>query len=190
MKQVLVRISAVFVISFGVVWSPIILHAEQYRNDPCDLNRVPHRIQEILQKKFSSWRIFTLKDLSEEDQRFWKRSQKQNECPGIASGRYELDTASSFALSLVPRAGILKGYQLVIFHPAAKESYKEEVLEKYEGESNPIVIYTVPAGRYWNAEKNDSVEISKEGFQSEQRDKGAFLYFWKEKSLRQWTVSD
>jgi len=182
--------SAFFIFMISSVSLPSDLHGQQLLHDSCVLNRLPLHIREIIQSKFSLWRILTLNDLSEEDQRFWSRSDKRNQCPGMASGHYESNSAFSFVFSFVPRAGISKGYQLVIFTPDATGLYKDTVLEKSENPSNPLVVYTVPPGIYWNDERNRSISISREGFQSEQKENGAFLFFWERGNINKWKISD
>jgi hypothetical protein len=183
-------ISIFILLSVGFVLTAAPLFGEPVLQDPCDQKHLPASIQEILQKKFSSWKMLTLKELSNEDQGFWARSEKRKECPGIAYGYYEVKTALSFVLSLVPQNGKLRGYRLVIFSPEEKNRYREDILEKLDGPSNPLVVYTVPPGRYWNDDRSKSVQIQMDGFQSEEKEKGAFLYYWEGGSLNRWTVSE
>ena len=122
--------NAIFVfLTIGMILIGAPLYGEQTPQDPCDMKRLPASIREILQKKFSAWRLLTLKVLSKEDQLFWTRSGKQNECPGMAFGHYEVQTAFSYVLSLVPQIGRSTGYRLVMFSPGEKNQYQEDVLE-------------------------------------------------------------
>jgi hypothetical protein len=183
-----IKIFVVLTIAIVLVGGP--LSGEQIGEEPCDVKHLPTSIQEILQRKFSAWKILTLKDLSKEDQGFWARSEKRNQCPGMAFGHYEVKTSFSFVLSLVPQNGKLTGGRLVIFSPEEKTRYQEDVLEKRDGPSNPLVVYTVPPGRYWNDERTKSLQLSIEAFQSEAKEEGAFLYFWEGGSVHRWTISE
>lgn len=183
-----IAISFFVLLGFAAAGSP--LSGEPVLQDPCARKHLPASIQEILQKKFSYWKVLTLKELSNEDQAFWERSEKRKDCPGIAYGYFEIKTAFSFVLSLVPQNGKLTGYRLVIFSPDENNRYREDVLEKVDGPSNPLVVYAVHPGKYWNDDRSRSVQILMDGFQTEEKEKGAFLYFWEGGSLNRWTISE
>jgi hypothetical protein len=114
-----------------------------------------------------------------EHRELWEKSQNGKDCPGIAIGHFENKLSVSYVLSLVPKNGENLGFRLIAFNPIQNGNYVDKIVEKSNEPSNPQIVYKVPPGSYSDAEETTSVLLLNDGFQMEEMEKGALLYYWK-----------
>ncbi|MFI5304193.1 MAG: hypothetical protein ACHQYP_05285 [Nitrospiria bacterium] len=166
------------------------LFGNEDSNDPCSIKLLPSSIQDTLRNKFPDWHVVTMKDLGKDDQELWKKSLNGGNCPGITLGHYEKSAYLSYAISMVPSRANITGNRLIVFSPNSKGTYKERYLEKYNGSSSPLVVYTVPPGDYQEVEEGKRITLFKEGFQWEAIEQGATLYYYQGGKYHQLLVSE
>ena len=157
--------------------------------NPCQEKYLPQEVQRVLHRSFPLFRILNLEDLTSDDRRFWLNSEKKSGCPGWTSGTYRGGREPSYVLSLVTRESHPAASRLVHIYRDIKGALSSEVLEQDEPSGFPRVVYTVPPGEYWNDDRTRSVRITREGFQTEQKESGAFLYYWDGNAMLRWTIS-
>src|SRR5271170_7445195 len=89
--------------------------------EPTVCKPLPSDIQRQLGEKFGSWKIQETKDLSTTARERWK-SEKPQECPGIAVGRFADGATLSYAVLLVPNERSDAGYKFLVFNPTPGKS--------------------------------------------------------------------
>ena len=155
----------------------------------CDPARLPARVNELLNSKFSGWRPERVADLEGDDRKFWFESHSK-ECPGIAVGHFESKDALSYAVLLVPASEKVSGYQLIVFSKAPNtETYISRVIERREGKDYfAPVISIVPPGKYTGFDDSKSAVLKLDGINVEWIEKSSFVCYWREGHyLKLWT---
>lgn len=112
---------------------------------------LPSNIQQRLGEEFGSWKIQETKDLSTTARERWK-SEKPQECPGIAEGRFAGGTTPSYAVLLVPKEHSNAGYKFLMFSPTpGKSSYEMTIVEQsdHDGAAN-FFLHRVPISKFFN----------------------------------------
>src|SRR5580692_3273210 len=81
---------------------PIVSAPQSAGNGPpaCSLARLPVELQTRLQAEFASWRLQEISDLSPNAKGRWQ-AEKPLSCPGVAVGRFEKMSETSYAILLV-----------------------------------------------------------------------------------------
>src|SRR5689334_1956117 len=82
----------------------------------CNLTALPLELQKRLKSEFSSWKIQDTANLTENAKERWQ-SEKPLACPGIAVGKFESQTRTSYALLLVPLSNPDSAYRFLVFTP-------------------------------------------------------------------------
>jgi len=163
----------------------------QQLQDACDKLSFPVEVEQLLAAKFPSWRVLRIGDLADpHDRELWLKGNPK-ECPGIAAGHFESKAHVSYAALLIPRDLGRPGYRLVVVTTDRKGQYRAVVLEKSD---NPIpraeVVYRVPPGKYFDAQRLRSVQLALDGIQKERMEAGATLYYWKGGQYHRLIVSE
>ena len=112
---------------------------------------LPSDIQQRLGEEFGSWKIQETKDLSTTARERWK-SEKPQQCPGIAVGRFTDGGTLSYAVLLVPKEHSDAGYKFLVFSPTpGKSSFERTVVEQSDrdGAAN-FFIHRVPISKFFN----------------------------------------
>lgn len=112
---------------------------------------LPSDIQQRLGEKFGSWKIQETKDLST-TARERSKSERPQQCPGIAVGRFADGATLSYAVLLVPREDSDAGYKFLVFSPTpGKSSFEMTVVEQSDraGAAN-FFIHRVPISKFFS----------------------------------------
>jgi hypothetical protein len=147
-------------------------------------------VVEHIAKQFPSWRIQTLSDFSVEYQDMWKKKHPQ-ECPGFTSGHYLTKTKLTYAALLIPSDSRKPGYKLVLISQSRAGKTFSSVLENVNGvTSTPNVIYTLPPGKYSDAETVDKVTVHSDVLVLEQLEAGSVLYYYRNGRFKKLIISE
>jgi len=130
-------------------------------------------------KYYQRWRPIALGDLPKPHQRMWRRSLNRFNCPGIALGHFERRKELAYAFSLKPRDPRQTGWRLIVISKTRKGTYRDRVLGQTDEPVPPYVIYAVPPEEYTDAFETESVRLRLDGFQVEEMESGAMLFYWK-----------
>jgi hypothetical protein len=152
---------------------------------PCDGSDLPAPIQALLKDKFPSLRPKQLSDMSDDDQQLWKKVKgKSSDCPGIATGHFEIKDQLAYAILLVSKQEPNAGYKLVVFTKDANgDSYSAKLLNQVEGsveqiDSSGLVISRAPPGKYSDALNSKSIQLNLDGILLEWTQGSADLFYF------------
>lgn len=122
---------------------------------------LPSDIQRHLREQFGSWKVQEPEDLSTTARERWK-SEKPEECPGIAVGQFSGGTTLSYAVLLVPRGHSDAGYTFLVFTPTAgKASYEMSVVEQSDrGGAANFFIRRVRISRFFDEQSRRKFEVA------------------------------
>jgi hypothetical protein len=136
-----------------------------------------------LKAQFSSWKIQEPDNLSERARESWE-SDKPAACPGLATGRFQGSTESSYALLLVPIARPDAGYRFVVFsREVGQAEYRFDLVEQWDGAgaSNYYVhkvrtrdFFSQESKRKFNANMPEAILF----VDSAENEYEADVYFW------------
>jgi len=184
------HMSAIF-FSIAVVLNCSLLSAEEPRADPCDKVVLPKALERLLLEKFPTWRALRLSDLTPEHQQFWLQSEGKKNCPGIAIGYFETKEAKAYAFSLIPRDPKGHGHRIIVISQNTRGRYQSRVVDRWNGPgTSELVIYPVPPGKYSDIYEEVSVQLTLEGLQMEEMEKGAVMFCWKNGQYQRLQISD
>lgn len=110
---------------------------------------LPTKLENQLGKNFPGWKVVGLRNLRAEDQRLWS-DHHQEECPGIAQGRFEPEMRKTYAISLFKKTSDLT--QLLLVATLHENSFKFTVLDGPRKVAYLSVISRRPPGRYVDVE--------------------------------------
>lgn len=110
---------------------------------------LPAKLGNQLGKKFPGWKVVELINLRSDDQRLWA-DHHQEECPGIALGRFEPATRETYAITLFKKNSDLT--QLLVVANRHQNSFKFMVLDGPRKVAYLSVISRRPPGRYVDIE--------------------------------------
>lgn len=145
----------------------------------CQDSVLPDGVRAALGSQYSEWRVQTAGDLQPEYQKEWM-AKRPTACPGITSGQFEGKSTVSYALLLIPRATGRKGYRLVVFGPARKDSFSSVVLEQSDAYiPTGSGIYRIDPGLQFNEEKFTTFKLKTDGIYIETQDQPGFIYYWR-----------
>jgi hypothetical protein len=150
---------------------------------------LPSDIQRQINQAFDSWEIQKPwgiqepRDLSPTAHERWK-SEKPEECPGIAEGRFTGGTALSYAVLLVPPDRTDTGFKLLVYSPKpGNSSYEITFVEQssHAGAAN-FFIHRVrlskfldePSRRKFGVEASAGILLADAGLKEHEAD----VYFW------------
>ena len=175
-----------------LLWSALILGPQTDRaNGTRNLcsESFPSGIQRRLREEYPSWQIQKPENLSPRARGRWQ-SEKPLTCPGIAVGRFEKTTMSSYALLLVPVEHSDAGYRFLIFTQKSGETgYDGRLVDRLDGSGAAnYFVRSVPISKFFD-------EASRRKFQAHEPE-GVLLidaaekeyevdvYFWSEGRYR------
>lgn len=166
-------------VPLALLLAPMSASSQQSRSD-CAQTVLPAEVSGWLKSRLPGWRIKTAEDLEAYHQKLWSEN-KQNACPGIASGHFVSATAKEFTLLLV-RGGLEKsGYKVVAFIKTTDTSAVTPTIVEDEKDQNSerVVIYRTAPGLYKDPENRRRVRIKRDGIVVEEMEAGASLHFWR-----------
>src|SRR5579859_723167 len=159
---------------------------------PCNGEKLPAPVNELLKSKFGNWRPKQLSDMEADDQQLWLTGPNNKECPGIAIGHFENAENLSYVLLLVPKSNSSGGHRIVVFSKdLTKDLYASKLLDHAEGQSySGLVISKVGPDKYKDWEAAKSINLKLDGLLVEWLEKGALLYYWSVDRFKKLQVSD
>jgi hypothetical protein len=162
-----------------MIWAVGACFAGQQAQDPCAEDKLPAAVLQILEEKFSGWRVERTGDLEAYYRQLWLKVHP-NDCPGIAIGHFCSERRLSFALLLVPRNSGKSGYKLLAIVEETRGHDTTHLLEdENQAPSTGVVVDTVPPGEYSEPEGENRVRIILDGIYAEQLEVGAILFYWR-----------
>jgi hypothetical protein len=156
---------------------------------------LPSDIQLQIKQAFDAWEIKEPwgvqepGDLSATAHERWK-SEKPEECPGIAVGQFTGGTTLSYAVLLVSRDHTEPGYKILVYSPKPGDSTYEVTFveqESHAGAAN-FFIHRVKISRFFDETSRRKLGIdTSEGIlladavpkNNEAKDNETEVYFWK-----------
>jgi hypothetical protein len=130
------------------------------------------------------WRIQEPGDLSPTARKRWE-SEKPEECPGIAEGRFTGGTALSYAVLLVPPDHGDTGYVLLVYSPKpGNSSYEITFVDQssHVGAANFFIhrvkiskFFDKPSRRKLGIEASEGILLADAGLKEYETD----VYYWK-----------
>lgn len=175
----------VFIITVALIFFASTSLAEPVLKDPCDLALLPEPVREVLKHKFPTWRLLTLSDLTDEEQRYWLKSKGGDRCPGVGVGHIETRTYPSYAMVLVSREPTKPDSKFLVMSERRKGRFEVTVLSTDFG-----FVSTVPPGKYTDSQQTEKVQLNLDGILFEVFQKGAGLYYWRNGRYRQLIMSE
>lgn len=109
----------------------------------CNEEILPASVQKLVNARFPAYRITTVADLADDDQKFWIQSHGR-ECPGLAIGNFESSKWKSYALLLVSGSGV-NVHQVLLIATEEKPAHVRIVRRHI---NSVDVIYSIPPGKY------------------------------------------
>jgi hypothetical protein len=178
----------VFMTMITILLSATVL-AGQLPKDPCEVGLLPVPVKELLAQKLPSWRVLRLSELSAEEQELWLKRKDGKKCPGIAVGHFETKTRDAYAVVLIPSDLKTPDFQLVVVN-LEKGAYQLKELIPPGPPANFPIVYSLPPGKYSDAERTSSVDLALDSFQVEWMFVRAILYYWKDGRYNELVVKD
>ncbi len=151
----------------------------QVRNS-CRTESLPSPVQQLLESKYGNWRPKNVSDLGADDKQLWVKAHPKD-CPGIAIGHFEEPDSLAYALLLVPKSELNKGYKIIaVSKLATGDTYAVRLLEAnaQADSSSGLVISKAPSGSYSDFEDTGSVQLKLDAVNVEWIEKAAVLYYW------------
>ncbi|HET7876901.1 MAG TPA: hypothetical protein VFN71_15365 [Methylomirabilota bacterium] len=126
--------------------------------DTCAGGRLPGKLRDVLVGRFPGWRLVTVNDLHRDDQVIWLTDRGQ-ECPGIAIGRFQSARRVSYGLLLIraDRERLLE--RLVVVQSAGSKGYHVTELVGPTETARPSVIFRAPPGVITSWDQSERVRI-------------------------------
>lgn len=120
--------------------------------DRCEEGTLPQAVRSRLKQEFATWKIQTPAALSPSARKRWE-AEKPAHCPGIAVGRFDNAKALSYAILLVSRGDIDKGYRFLVFSPKdGQRSYEMRVVDSGESDGSHFFTCAVRMSKFFNKE--------------------------------------
>jgi len=158
--------------------------------DPCLKKNLPDAVKKLLEKEYPEWRLKKVEDLQGYDREVWLRVNP-GLCPGIAGGRFELDSATSYALLLIPEETPETGYRLVVARKSPGRGYELRVLDEHtDWNSRSIVVKRVPAGEYSNAQDETKIQLKLDAVLLERLEAWTVLYYYGHDEYRRMVLTE
>jgi hypothetical protein len=98
----------------------------------CNLTTLPVELQKRLKTNFSSWQIQDTANLTKNAKERWQ-SERPLACPGIAIGKFESPTRTSYALLLVPLSKPDSASRFLVFTPDNEVQGGLTIVESFDG---------------------------------------------------------
>jgi len=157
----------------------------------CGHGRLPIGVLQSLRTQFAGWRIKTFDDLEPYHRQLWTET-RGNECPGIAVGRFLMDSVDVVCLLLVRDQPGKRGYKIVAFSPRRDKSRPRVLVVEDEPSGNAagVVLCRVAPGILSGVETTQPVRLVLDGLQVEELEVGSTLYYWKDGRFRHIRISE
>jgi hypothetical protein len=149
----------------------------------CKVESLPEGVQNNLKTKFQQWRIQEPSDLTQTARERWA-GEKSLRCPGIASGEFENEKSTFYAVLLVPRTRSIMGYRFIVFGPNdGTAGHGAQIVDK-SNDTAPgnLFIRNVAIGKFFSSTSKRKFHVlAREGILM--ADSGADeyevdIYFW------------
>ena len=155
---------------------------------------LPREVEKHLETAFGSWKIQQLADLSATALARWK-DEKPLECPGIAAGHFERSDALSYAVLLVPKGHVARGYTLLVFNEGShsagagrRRPYEAMVLERWDRGARDVFIRGVEIRKFFDAPSRRKFDArSKDGIlfvEAAEKEYGTDIFYWTKGGFR------
>jgi len=165
-----------------------IFPARAYARDPCSIEDAPAGVRQLLQEKYSGWRVVAIRDLVADDQDIWNEHYK-NRCPGYAAAHLSNAGRLSYAFNLIRRAHKALYQTLVVVDPNG-DNYEVHVLQKPVDVRSISVISVHPPGLVTSSVDGRSIRSKFSVISFEVLEAAAIVYYWSEDRYRAIQVSD
>jgi hypothetical protein len=173
-----------------IVW--VVLIFTSLFNNICSaedcLALIPGKAREVI-AGFHDWKVVSLADHSEDDQKLWTASHK-GQCPGIAAGRFVGEDRISYAAALIrvqPSGGLQE--QLIVLSPDG-DSFSPAVVVKQSIVTSPFVTWKASPGTYKNIDLSKTIQIARDSFIYEKIEAYAKQYYYVDGHLRSIVTAD
>lgn len=153
--------------------------------DPCRSGLIPERVSKFLKQRFPALRLLILSDLTEEERKYWLKTKGDNKCPGFAAAHTESDRYFSYGMTLVSSESDKPFAQFLIVSERSEGTLEIVLREKDFG-----FVSTVLPGKYIDAERSETIQLTLEGILFEEFQKGAILYYWEKNQYHQLILSE
>jgi hypothetical protein len=152
-------------------------------------DRLPIALRQQLHTRFPSWRPKQVSDSQAHDQQLWRKAHSR-ECPGVATGHFQVSDKFSYAILLVPYSDNSVGYKLVLATDSDSQ-YQITILDRNDKQNaDGMVISSAPPGTYSDFEQTQSIQVRLDSINVEWIEKGAVLYHWTGRRWRKLQTSD
>jgi hypothetical protein len=148
----------------------------------CKLESLPDDIRGTLTRRFGEWKVEEPKDLSRSAGDKWA-AESPPSCPGIATGRFQNEKGTAYALLLIPIDRSDPEFAMVVFtqHPDAKGIYGYKLVEHGEAGASDTFLLSTTTSKYlqvdsiWKSRSHprDSLLLVNAGAKKE-----AYVYYW------------
>jgi hypothetical protein len=159
----------------------------------CKLESLPDDIRGTLTRRFGEWRVQEPTDLSGSAHARWA-AESPPACPGIATGRFQNEKDTAYALLLIPTDRSDSEFSVVVFtqQPKAKGIYGYKLVEHGEAGASDTFLLSTTASKYlqvdsiWKSRSRpqDSLLLVSVGAKKE-----AYVYYWVNDSYQRQAVS-
>jgi hypothetical protein len=154
------------------------------------LNLLPKDAKALIDDKYINWRILSKQDLLSDDQILWDKKH-ENECPGIAIGKYRNDKVADYAVLIIPKKGETKKANLLMLAKDSSGKYTLVLLYGDKNVANYPVIYKVAPGQYYYFyDSKKSIMTKHDVVIYEHIEASAIAFYYKNGNYEQLLTSD
>jgi len=163
--------------------------AEQSQLDSC-VPALPEQARQVIETKYSNWRILVASDLNKDDQEIWSRTHR-GECPGITSGRFVPASKADYAVLLVNKKSAHREVQVVVVRSSTSSAYEATTIYSNNQVTNYPVIHTSKPGKYHNFhDRTKFVQIESDVLIYEHIESRALAFYYKGGKFLRLVISD
>ncbi len=149
----------------------------------CQNQALPQSVQDYIRDHSDAWRIQEPKNLGSRARERWE-AEKPLGCPGIAVGKFDNTSDSSYAILLVPITQKARGYKFIVFNlQKGTRLYQPKVVDQSErAESEAFFIHTIAIGGFFDPHSQRKFQVqAQEGvllIDASEKEYEADVYFW------------
>jgi hypothetical protein len=149
---------------------------------------IPGTAREVI-AGFHDWKVVTLADLPEDDQKLWTASH-QGQCPGIATGRFMEGDKISYAVALIRAQPSRRLQEQLIVLSSKGDSFSPAVVVEPTIVTSPFVTWKASPGAYKNIDQSKTIQIARDSFIYEKIEAYAKQYYYVDGRLRSIVTAD
>jgi hypothetical protein len=172
-----------------VAFQATAIAAEQSQLASC-VPALPEGARQVIETKYSNWRILVDSDLNKDDQEIWSRTHR-GECPGITSGRFVSPSKADYAVLLVNKQSAHREVRVIVVRSNTSSAYEATAIYSNNQVTNYPVIHTSKPGKYHDFhDRKKFVQIDSDVLIYEHIESRALAFYYKGGKFIRLVISD